>query len=220
MNVYLLYNSTMDNQKIYDQIINSAFARKPNEGEYYERHHIIPRSMGGGDEAENIAVLTAREYYICHWLLYRIHRSKEMASAWYFMQYHSSGLRYVSRTFEYARKYRSLHLTGSKLSEDHKKNISAAGMGRIGGDIQKAAAASNNKSRVWTAEMRAKASAARVGKFVRGSHQRALPVKLLETGQEFDCMTDAAEYLGVTVAAVKNSITRKGKCKGFTIRYL
>lgn len=210
----------MDNQKIYDQIISSSFERKQNDGEYYERHHIIPRSMGGSDESENIAVLTAREHYICHWLLYRIHRNKEMASAWFFMQYHSSGLRYVSKTFEYARKYRSLHLTGSSLSDDHKKKISAAGMGRVGSEAQKAAAINNNKSRVWTDEMRERSSMARKGRFSRGSHQRAVSVKIAETGKEFGCMTDAAEYLGVTVAAVKNSIDRNGKCKGFTIRKL
>lgn len=36
---------------------------------YTEKHHIIPRSMGGKDSKENLVVLTAREHYIAHLLL-------------------------------------------------------------------------------------------------------------------------------------------------------
>jgi hypothetical protein len=36
---------------------------------YTEAHHIIPKSLGGTDDRSNIAVLTAREHYICHLLL-------------------------------------------------------------------------------------------------------------------------------------------------------
>jgi hypothetical protein len=188
------------------------------DGEYYERHHIKPRSMGGGDEKENIAILTAREHYICHWLLYKIHRNSQMATAWFFMQYHSSGMRYVSRTFEYARKYRAMHMIGRKLTDEHKRRIGEAGKGRVTGEAQSAAISSANKSRLWTEQMRKKASDARAGIFTRGKHQRAVRVCILDTGQEFDCMTDAADFLGVTKAAIQNSITRNGKCKGFTIR--
>lgn len=36
---------------------------------YTEKHHIIPRSIGGKDSKENLVVLTAREHYIAHLLL-------------------------------------------------------------------------------------------------------------------------------------------------------
>lgn len=36
---------------------------------YFEKHHIIPRSLGGSDNQNNIIKLTAREHFICHWLL-------------------------------------------------------------------------------------------------------------------------------------------------------
>lgn len=38
---------------------------------YYERHHIIPKCMGGNDVISNLAYLTAREHYLCHYLLYK-----------------------------------------------------------------------------------------------------------------------------------------------------
>ena len=37
--------------------------------EYVEKHHIIPKSMGGNNSNENIAILTAREHFVCHLLL-------------------------------------------------------------------------------------------------------------------------------------------------------
>lgn len=36
---------------------------------YTEKHHIVPRSMGGTDDKENLVILTAREHYIAHLLL-------------------------------------------------------------------------------------------------------------------------------------------------------
>jgi len=39
---------------------------------YTESHHIVPRSLGGRDEAGNLVDLTAREHFICHWLLVKM----------------------------------------------------------------------------------------------------------------------------------------------------
>ena len=39
---------------------------------YTELHHIIPQSMGGNNEKENLVELTAREHFICHWLLVKM----------------------------------------------------------------------------------------------------------------------------------------------------
>jgi len=44
---------------------------------YTESHHIIPKSLGGNDNPTNITKLTAREHFICHWLLTKIHREGE-----------------------------------------------------------------------------------------------------------------------------------------------
>lgn len=63
----------MDYQKIYNQLVERGQNRSKEIGIYYESHHILPRCMGGGDEKENLTNLTAREHYIAHWLLYKIH---------------------------------------------------------------------------------------------------------------------------------------------------
>lgn len=36
---------------------------------YYERHHILPRSLGGLNNTDNLVLLTPREHFVCHWLL-------------------------------------------------------------------------------------------------------------------------------------------------------
>lgn len=51
----------------YYQIIESARQNPPSG--YYENHHIIPRSLGGSNDPENIVSLTARQHFICHMLL-------------------------------------------------------------------------------------------------------------------------------------------------------
>lgn len=38
---------------------------------YAEVHHIVPRSLGGSDDADNLIRLTARQHYVAHWMLAR-----------------------------------------------------------------------------------------------------------------------------------------------------
>jgi predicted metal-dependent hydrolase len=38
---------------------------------YAEVHHIVPRSLGGSDDADNLIRLTARQHFIAHWILAR-----------------------------------------------------------------------------------------------------------------------------------------------------
>ena len=47
-------------------------AKNRNLGGYTESHHIHPRSLGGSDEPTNLVKLTAREHFICHWLLVKM----------------------------------------------------------------------------------------------------------------------------------------------------
>lgn len=57
----------MDYLKHYELIISRA-KNRTLEG-YTEKHHIVPKCMGGTDDKENIAILTAREHYVAHQLL-------------------------------------------------------------------------------------------------------------------------------------------------------
>lgn len=61
----------MDPHLIYNNIVTRAKSRTL-EG-YKEKHHIIPKCVGGTNLKENLVPLTAREHFICHRLLVRIY---------------------------------------------------------------------------------------------------------------------------------------------------
>ena len=61
----------MNHKNIYDKIINNAKNRVIVG--YSEKHHIIPKCLGGTNSKTNIVRLTAKEHYICHKLLCEIH---------------------------------------------------------------------------------------------------------------------------------------------------
>ena len=55
---------------MYNEIINNAINSNRVKGNiYYENHHITPKSMGGSNSNNNLVLLTAREHFICHYLL-------------------------------------------------------------------------------------------------------------------------------------------------------
>lgn len=58
-------------KKWYHNIVDNAITRANTT--YTESHHIIPSSLGGNDATENKVRLTAREHFICHWLLVKIY---------------------------------------------------------------------------------------------------------------------------------------------------
>jgi len=50
-----------------------ARARSRTLTGYKERHHVLPRCMGGGNEPENLVDLTAEEHYVAHQLLVKMY---------------------------------------------------------------------------------------------------------------------------------------------------
>lgn len=74
-------------EKWYASITKNAKSRVLTE--YTECHHIVPRSLGGSDDVNNLVDLTAREHFICHWLLTKIYTGEDrgkMVNALYIMQ--------------------------------------------------------------------------------------------------------------------------------------
>ena len=65
----------MNYEKIYYDFCSSrqALSRKKNEGEYFEEHHIKPKSLFPElkNDKTNLVLLTPREHYLAHLLLIR-----------------------------------------------------------------------------------------------------------------------------------------------------
>lgn len=64
----------MDYSRIYRAFIaDRKQKQKTARLGYFERHHIIPRSLGGSDDAENLIDLIPEDHFFAHLLLARIH---------------------------------------------------------------------------------------------------------------------------------------------------
>lgn len=74
----------MNYQKVYEALCQNARLRKIPDG-YVEKHHVLPSSMGGSDDPENLVSLTPREHFVAHRLLARSTNDPKMWMALNFM---------------------------------------------------------------------------------------------------------------------------------------
>jgi len=63
----------VDYKRHYNNLIDKA-SNRILDG-YKERHHIIPKCLGGSDDIINIVELTAREHFVAHLLLVKMYPS-------------------------------------------------------------------------------------------------------------------------------------------------
>jgi hypothetical protein len=98
----------------YTAITDRARTRKLNG--YTERHHILPRSLNGTDDKNNLVDLTAREHFICHWLLTKMYTGEAKAK----MIYALNGMK---RSNTFAQRYKT-KIT-ARVYENLKKEFSA-----------------------------------------------------------------------------------------------
>lgn len=79
----------MNYARIYAAFIDDRKSKQPQAPEYSEKHHIKPRSLGGGDEPANIIRLTPEDHYFAHCCLAKIYGGgmwfaiKSMGMGWH-----------------------------------------------------------------------------------------------------------------------------------------
>lgn len=66
----------MDYKRIYADFIKSRRVKESTLIGYVERHHIIPRCIGGGDDPGNLIRLTPEDHFFAHLLLAKIYGGK------------------------------------------------------------------------------------------------------------------------------------------------
>lgn len=112
----------------YIHFINSRPARKYQSKLGLIRHHILPKSMGSlpdyTSQPDNIIILTIREHFIAHMILYKCY-GKKMAQAFYYMINLNKDSHQIlsSRTYEMLRKKVLCLSKGIKLSEERIQKI-------------------------------------------------------------------------------------------------
>lgn len=122
---------------------------------YFEKHHIIPRSMGGDDNASNIVCLTLRQHYIAHWMLWKAYGGKMAIAFDYMNGIKKYGYRLTGRTIKMlsedvskrrserpvsleTKEKQSKAKLGKRLSAEHIENVRQAQIGRKLSDEWKA----------------------------------------------------------------------------------
>jgi hypothetical protein len=133
----------MNYQKIYNLLIQKAKNRNAIDG-YKESHHILPRCMGGSDEPENLVDLTAKEHFVAHFLLAKIHNNSKLWVAVLMMK-GKKGRIVNGKLYEIAKKQRSLHMKGNQNAK-----------GAVISESTRIAVAQANKKRGFTDVMREK----------------------------------------------------------------
>ena len=110
----------------YYSIITNAKNRTKDS--YTEKHHIVPRSMGGDNSLDNLVALTAREHFICHLLLTKMtegeNRYKMLSAVTRFQQSSHYQIRKLN-SWEY-KKLRECAIqarTGIKHTNEAKQKI-------------------------------------------------------------------------------------------------
>ena len=131
-------------EKWYISLIEKAKQRswtRTSAGQYVESHHIIPKSLGGSDDKNNLVFFTAREHCIAHLLLCRfgddIQKSKMI---WAMQRFLTSNNTVSSILYESTRKrwleqhtkrmIGNSYRLGKKYSDEtrEKKSISMQGI--------------------------------------------------------------------------------------------
>jgi len=168
----------MNYEKIYDSIINRAKNRELTG--YKERHHIIPKCLGGDNKKNNLVYLTAREHFICHWLLHLIYpKNNKILLAFYMMcnVKDKKQQRYTpsSRIIEYAKIEKSRRISGDnhpkywldksrsdlkgkKLSKEVRNKISKSLKGHKVSDLTKKRISNANSGKITSNKTKYKLS--------------------------------------------------------------
>ncbi len=121
----------MNYKLIYDNLVKKYKELNLQKGGeiYVEKHHIIPRCIGGTNTKENLVTLPAKAHYIAHLLLTKVYPkgtdeyNKMLKSWWLFKNYSPNSSGFTKKKEEYVAllklenttKKEPLHLVGRSI---------------------------------------------------------------------------------------------------------
>lgn len=97
--------------RLYDKLVNKYvnIYTVDLQSLYTEKHHIIPKCMGGSNHKHNIVRIPARVHFLLHWMLCRMYPTNIKLIHAFFKMTHKTSVRgrYTSKSFQYARELKS-----------------------------------------------------------------------------------------------------------------
>lgn len=146
----------MNYKQIYDSLINRGLQRTLPEDTYFEKHHIIPKCMGGLNDSENLVKLTPEEHYVAHQLLVKIYPEvKGLSYAAKMMTVTSKFMVRTNKLYGWVKRAARNACVGKIISLETRKKLSEAGKGKAG---------KANLGKKASEETKKKMSIARIGK--------------------------------------------------------
>lgn len=210
----------MNYKRIYDEFISDRSSKQDIKG-YFETHHILPRSLDGTDEQNNLIKLTASDHLFAHALLARIYKDK-MISALFLMNGKNI---YTNRSkrlhYEYCKKNVVIsEETINKISESCKKLDTSHLIGN-----------KHFQNKKHTKESKLKMSKSKIGKKFSPEHKIALSkahsrkkvvvqydIDLKEINR-FESLTKAAESINSSKANLHKKVDVNKTYKGYYWKY-
>lgn len=207
----------MNYQAHYDRLIARAKGRQLDG--YVEKHHVLPRCLGGGNEKSNIAELTAEEHFVAHQLLVKIHSGNiGIISAALWMAGCGN-----NKVYGWLRRRKSEAMRGNKIwvgrkhSAESKAKISAAHTGKKMSQECKDKMSEAGRRRVFSIEDRRKISAGQIGKFIpQIARQRASQTQIRKRDM---MVTKVSKTDVMDIFTSKETLTSLAKKYGISLTY-
>lgn len=108
---------------LYCKIINNRILNPYNDEYGGENHHILPKSLNGDNNRDNLIYLSSREHYICHYLLTKFITNEsyyKMLCAFQYMNMKSKSTQY---RYSNSKLYESLKIELQKETSKFQKKL-------------------------------------------------------------------------------------------------
>jgi hypothetical protein len=209
----------MNYQAIYDNLIKKSQAYLSSG--YVEKHHILPKSMGGTNESTNIVKLTAREHFIAHWLLFKIFKTPAMAKAFRLML--DSSKKPKSKSYELAKSIYAESMRGNNnvskrpsVRQKLKDNCFSPFSGKKRPEhsllMKSKELWVGNKNPFYGLGNKQMGLKNHMAKSVIGKYNNCVTAK-------WDTLTEASKDIGVSLQAICQAIKKQTKSKGWDLSY-
>ena len=192
----------------YIQRILNARINLREQDSYQERHHIIPKCLGGSNEDSNLVWLYAQEHYYAHKLLALENPDNQgLQYAWWMMSHQNNYFVTQEEYSEVRRRFSEIH-SNREVSSETREKLSKLHKGKhLGPDHW-------NYGRHRSQKTKEQISQSRMGKYTGAENPNAKKVMCNETQEVFPTLKDAASAFGVSLAAISNN------CHGHSKRVL